>query len=451
MNIYVDFDDCLCETARYFSVLLKEMFGKDVPYEEINYFNLQKSFSLTDEQYEQMMAVAHKSEALLSIEETPGAVSTVNGWIDEGHDVSVITGRPLFAYESSRKWLDQHGLNRVKLFCLDKYGRDNFIKDSSFTLQLEDYYRMSFDLAVEDSPLAFRFFDHLPNLRVMVIDRPWNHEHELPDGNYHRCFDWDEVRSLAEKTSEPKLTDKVSWRRTTSDQAVSEESGEVVVEHVIEVSVNGMPAFTLSCTPDHLKELVVGRLYTERLISSLDDIERLFICGEGNIAEVILKSEVEYKAYSGAEPTCCTGNRQYMDGVRELESLPDTEVEPEKIFELVRRFSEDGKLHKSTSGTHSCYIRFDDGGIAAFEDIGRHNALDKAVGYMLLKKRTAKDALLFTTGRIAADMVYKTVAAGIPVLVSKAVPTTKALSLAKEYGLKLICKAWPDSYTEAVF
>ena len=59
MNIYVDFDDCLCETARYFSKLAAELFGIDVPYEKIKYFDLQKSFSLTDEQYEKMMIQGH--------------------------------------------------------------------------------------------------------------------------------------------------------------------------------------------------------------------------------------------------------------------------------------------------------------------------------------------------------------------------------------------------------
>ena len=48
MNIYVDYDDCLCETARYFSGLVKEMFGLNVPYEQINFFNLKKSFSLSE-------------------------------------------------------------------------------------------------------------------------------------------------------------------------------------------------------------------------------------------------------------------------------------------------------------------------------------------------------------------------------------------------------------------
>ena len=194
MNIYVDFDDCLCETARYFSKLIEELFGLAVPYEKIRYFNLKKSFSLSDEDYDKMMNIGHQPEALLSFEETPGAGKTVNEWIDEGHDVKIITGRPSSAYEASRTWLDNHGLERVKLFCLNKYGRDNFIKGSTFSLELEDYYKMHFDCAVEDSPIAFKFFEHLPDLKVMVFDRPWNKECEFPDTNYKRYSDWKTIR-----------------------------------------------------------------------------------------------------------------------------------------------------------------------------------------------------------------------------------------------------------------
>ena len=194
MNIYVDFDDCLCETARNFSGLVKDLFGLDVPYENIRYFNLQKSFALTDEQYEEMMIKAHSPNVLLSYDETPGAAATVNSWIDEGHDVSVITGRPFSAYEPSREWLDRHGLERVRLYCLNKYGRDNFIKNSDFSLEIDDYRKMHFDYAIEDSPSAFRFFDHLPELKVMVYDRPWNRECEFPGENYCRCYDWDTIK-----------------------------------------------------------------------------------------------------------------------------------------------------------------------------------------------------------------------------------------------------------------
>lgn len=196
MNIYVDFDDCLCETAKSFSRLVAELFGKNVPYENMLYFNLQKSFDLTEAQYEHMMIEGHKPDILLSYEETPGAVETVNRWIDSGHEVSVITGRPYSAYEASRKWLDMHGLERAKLFCLNKYGRDSFIKNSDFSLEIEDYYKMHFDYAIEDSPNAFKFFDHLPNLKVMVYDRPWNHNCELPGEGYSRCFDWGTIQSM---------------------------------------------------------------------------------------------------------------------------------------------------------------------------------------------------------------------------------------------------------------
>ena len=199
MNIYIDFDDCLCETARALSKLAGDLFNKEVPYENIQFFNLQKSFDLTEDEYEKLMIEAHLPEVLMTYEETPGASKTVNEWLDEGHNVSIITGRPSSAYEPSRKWLDEHGLERVKLFCLNKYGRDSFIKNSEFTLELEDYYKMKFDVAIEDSPLAFKFFDHLPDLKVMVFNRPWNKGAELPNDNFRRCSDWDYIKKQVEE------------------------------------------------------------------------------------------------------------------------------------------------------------------------------------------------------------------------------------------------------------
>ena len=195
MNIYVDFDDCLSESARAFSRLAFDLFGRDVPYEKMRYFNLQKAFSLTDEQYDLLMVEGHRPDLLLSIGETPGASEVVNEWLNKGYQVSVITGRPYSAFEPSRAWLDGHGLRDVPLYCLDKYGRENYLKNSHFSLKLEDYYRMRFDYAVEDSPTAFRFFDHLPDLKVLVFDRPWNREAEFPNSNYIRCGGWEGIRA----------------------------------------------------------------------------------------------------------------------------------------------------------------------------------------------------------------------------------------------------------------
>ncbi len=201
MDIYIDFDDCLCETASYFADLLYKMYGKTVPYEDIKQFDLRQSFDLTEEEYEKMMIEGHRPEVLLSFKETPGASETVNRWIDLGYNVSVITGRPYSCFESSRQWLDRHGLERVKMYCLNKYGRDTFIKNSDFSLEVEDYRKMHFDFAIEDSPMAFGFFDHLPDLKVMVFDRPWNREGKLPGENFRRCTGWKEIeKAVAEKS-----------------------------------------------------------------------------------------------------------------------------------------------------------------------------------------------------------------------------------------------------------
>ena len=203
MNIYVDFDDCLCETGKAFAGLAADLFGSRVPYEGMRHFNLQKAFSLTDEQYDRLLAKGHEPEVRLSFGETPGAPAVLRDWLARGIGVSVITGRPFGSYEPSRAWLDRHGLRDVPLYCLDKYGRENFLRDSGFSLKLDDYYKMKFDFAVEDSPLAFRFFDHLPNLRVMVFDRPWNREAAFPNDRYRRCLNWESIRKAVAESISP--------------------------------------------------------------------------------------------------------------------------------------------------------------------------------------------------------------------------------------------------------
>lgn len=193
MKIYVDFDDVICETASYFTLLAGKLFGIDVPYSQVQFFNLQKSFDLTDDQYEEMMRVAHFPENLLAYSETPGAAATINKWLDAGHEVKVITGRPYSSYEPSRQWLDDHGLERIPLYCVDKYGRELFKSDKEYSLTLADLYKMTFDFAVEDSPAAFEHVLHFDNCRVAVFNRPWNKEASLPNDSFRRCNNWQEI------------------------------------------------------------------------------------------------------------------------------------------------------------------------------------------------------------------------------------------------------------------
>lgn len=193
MKIYIDFDDVICETAVFFTKAAKELFGIDVPYRDVQFFNLQKTFDLTDEQYNELMRVGHIPENLLSYAETIGASETINKWVDEGHEVMVITGRPYEAYEPSRRWLDDHNLNRIPLICVDKYGRESFNQDCSYSMTLKELYDMNFDFIVEDSPAAFEHVMHFENGKVAVFNRPWNKQVKMPNDNFIRCEGWHEI------------------------------------------------------------------------------------------------------------------------------------------------------------------------------------------------------------------------------------------------------------------
>ena len=201
MKIYIDFDDVICETGLYYTKLVKELFGIDLPYEKVKYFNLQKAFGLDDSQYEELLKAGHTKKSLMSYEETPGAIITINRWLDEGHDIFIITGRPFDTYEYSRKWLDSHHLERIKLFCVDKYGRENLFYNSTYNLTLDDFYNMSFDFAIEDSPSAYKHLLHFEKCKVAVFDRPWNRDFELPGNNFTRCTNWQDVDSLLKNHS----------------------------------------------------------------------------------------------------------------------------------------------------------------------------------------------------------------------------------------------------------
>jgi len=240
-------------------------------------------------------------------------------------------------------------------------------------------------------------------------------------------------------------------RLVRPDGTSSYEESEIVLEHSMNIYINEELALRLVCTPNDLAELVIGRLISGGYVSDTGEIDSLSICEYGKDAKVFLKDSAAFLAPASAEeePTCCTDNRVIMtprpDG-RTVLPMKAAHYEPEWIFALAAAFKKDSKIHSRTGGTHSCYLMSKGDIIYNAEDIGRHNALDKAIGAAALKGIPMEDCILFSTGRVPADMARKAIISGIPILVSKSVPTTSAIQLAKDHGLTLICRAWPDSF-----
>lgn len=124
--------------------------------------------------------------------------------------------------------------------------------------------------------------------------------------------------------------------------------------------------------------------------------------------------------------------------------LTPIDWKPEWIFSLADRIAEGMPLHEKTWGAHSCFLALGEQLLFSCEDIGRHNAIDKAVGYALKNGLSLEYCILYTSGRTPFDMTMKIIMAGIPVVAAKAIPMMDSVELAKKYRLTMICAARPD-------
>ena len=226
---------------------------------------------------------------------------------------------------------------------------------------------------------------------------------------------------------------------------------EIQHESLLTVNVNDIPTMQMGCSPSHLVELVCGRLYTEGLISSVDEIDAISICENSLQADVYLLNREADLSRSATRmvPTCCTNNialNDYFGQDKPLAPLSPIAWDAEWVFRIADEFALDRTMHSRTSSTHSVYLANRTNTLYVREDIGRHNAFDKAVGSALIDGVDLTQCLLFTSGRVPTDMAAKAVRAKIPLLVSKSVATDKTIEMARAFNLTLICIAHPDSF-----
>ena len=216
----------------------------------------------------------------------------------------------------------------------------------------------------------------------------------------------------------------------------------VPVEHAAVIYVNQQPAFRVVCSPELLPQLALGRLLTEGWIASAEEVEQIAVCAEGLKVNIYLNHPLTARRAAAQEvSSCCTDNVALGSPVevQPLRTVPHLDLQPEWVDALAAAMSAGLPLYQATHAVHSCFVLHEGRILCACEDIGRHNALDKAVGSMLLAGVSLSECVLYTSGRVPMDMVRKAIRAGVPTLVSKTMPTVQSLELAAEYGLQFVC------------
>jgi uncharacterized HAD superfamily protein len=191
-SIYVDMDDVLTQSSKVFLNVLEREFGKKKAYAQITDFDLKASFGLTETEYTHFFQCVHEPEEILGHTPVPGAKETMARWQRQGYRISIMTGRPTETRDASLVWLDRHGFTYDAFFIVNKYGRDGSNGDRS--ISLEDLSSRAFDLAVEDSGDMARFLSEHMDVRVALLNRPWNQNRSF-NHKVRRCEDWTEIET----------------------------------------------------------------------------------------------------------------------------------------------------------------------------------------------------------------------------------------------------------------
>lgn len=218
---------------------------------------------------------------------------------------------------------------------------------------------------------------------------------------------------------------------------------KVTDEVPLTIQLNGKELLTLLCSPDSLKKLSTGFLYSSGLIKSIDEIRNITIDSQNWIAHVKLKTKAEAsqlmfkRLYTSG---CGKGTLFYnaLDLIHKRKITSKLKVSSEKIIELMNSFQKSSVAFRETGGVHSAALS-DGNNILVFkEDIGRHNALDKAIGEALIKGLSMRDLIVLTSGRVSSEIVLKVEKMGSAFLISRSAPTNQAIKLANQLNLTLV-------------
>ncbi|TXC70849.1 formate dehydrogenase accessory sulfurtransferase FdhD [Sphingomonas ginsenosidivorax] len=227
----------------------------------------------------------------------------------------------------------------------------------------------------------------------------------------------------------------------------------IAIEAPVAIEVDGLGYAVMMMTPADLDAFATGFLLTERLADAPADIVDIDVF-EGDIGWIVrvtladrCRGRIHDRVRHRTSDTSCG-----LCGISGLEQLrrpvaarpPAPSVEPAALFAALAGLRAHQPLNAATGAIHAAAACGEAGAVvAAFEDVGRHNALDKLVGGLAVAGTDC--AFILVTSRISFEMVDKALVAGVPMLVGISAPTSLAIDHAREHGLTLLALARSDA------
>jgi FdhD protein len=272
---------------------------------------------------------------------------------------------------------------------------------------------------------------------------PWRCESQ-------RECDWLGVSGLARKARSVDLTQVFEW----DDGKLRRKDDYLAAEEPLEIRIGDNPLSVTMRTPGHDTELAAGFLFTEGLVQGRaqiialephqgdSDANRANVIG----AELSPESVPDFdkmRRHFFASSSCGICGKASIDAVRARTLEPPNprfRLSPEVLVRLPDFLRESQAVFGRTGGLHAAAL-FDAKGelLVLREDIGRHNAVDKVIGWGLLKDRVPlSEGILMVSGRGGFEIVQKAIVAGLPVVASVSAPSSLAVQLARELRQTLI-------------
>jgi len=218
----------------------------------------------------------------------------------------------------------------------------------------------------------------------------------------------------------------------------------VVREIAVTLFLNDQELATLVCSPKHLTELAIGFLCAEGILQEHTDLKGVIVNETDGLIWVettkpMPAQETFLKRYI---TTCCGRGRSSFYFINDARgSRPVTAaltVTAEDVLALSKCLEEAAILFKATGGAHVAALSRPGEVLLLYEDIGRHNAVDKIFGRCFLDGISFEDKLLVFSGRVSSEILIKVAKMGVPVLVSRGAPTDLALDMATELGITVV-------------